>query len=65
MSVHRCKVAPLATRRFDAGLAVTIVSVYGYRASCSCEWRGPVRSSFGAARADLAAHTRPPAALPA
>jgi hypothetical protein len=55
---HHGRVSPMASRRFDVGLACTVVAVYGYRASCACGWRGRVRSTISAARTDVSEHRR-------
>lgn len=40
------------------GLHVMVAKGVGYRAVDRDEWRGPIRTSFRAARADAAAHNQ-------
>jgi hypothetical protein len=50
--LHAIAVRPQSSRRHEAGLGCTVSHVYGYRAVCSCGWRGRVRGSVSGARAD-------------
>ena len=42
----------------SADLRCRVLSGIGFSAVCSCEWRGPIRQSFGSAREDRAQHQR-------
>lgn len=53
---HRLTVKPVRLRERNPNLAADVLRVVGYRASCSCGWRSPVRPTVRAARAELSAH---------
>lgn len=54
--MHAGRVEPVKVRARDDELRVAVLRVVGYRATCSCEWRGSVRRTVAAARVELADH---------
>jgi len=42
--------------QWDADLRTDVLRVWGYRASCSCDWKGRVRGSVAEARRELREH---------
>jgi hypothetical protein len=53
---HHVKVVPVRVRRYDAELDCDKSRIVGYRATCSCGWRGTVRPTVRGARADHREH---------
>ena len=47
---HRVSVKPVRVYSYNAELACHSVRTVGYRAHCSCGWRGQVRASVRVAR---------------
>lgn len=47
---HRVTVKPVRVYSYNAELACHSVRAVGYRATCSCGWRGQVRASVRVAR---------------
>jgi hypothetical protein len=54
--LHRLTVVPLRRRAFSELSGCDTLSVYGFRAVCSCGWAGKIRSSMAVARLDLSEH---------
>jgi hypothetical protein len=54
--LHRVNIVP-QTRVVHSDLTgCDVKSTYGYRATCTCKWRGRVRATVTEARADFAEH---------
>lgn len=51
-------VEPFRTRYYSQALETDVLTVAGYRGSCSCGWRGQVRSHHSHARDDARRHRR-------
>ena len=58
MRAHRVTVHPVRLYEQVPELAVTRVRGIGFRASCRCEWRSPVRGTWREASAEGAVHSR-------
>lgn len=50
------RVRPVRVHYWDSTLRVHAARVIGWRAVCSCEWRGPIRKTRDEARGDAHAH---------
>lgn len=55
---HHVRVKPVRIYSYNAELACHLVRTIGYRAVCSCGWRGSVRGSVHGARELAGAHSR-------
>jgi len=54
--LHRVNVIPQRRREYSAITGCDVSSVYGFRAVCSCGWKGKVRARVSVARLDLREH---------
>ena len=55
---HKATVSPIRVHYLDHDQRVTISRVVGYHAACSCDWKGPNRKDWPAARLDRIEHLR-------
>jgi hypothetical protein len=53
---HHVQVCPVRVRAYDGTLHCERLQVVGYRAICSCGWRGPVRALYAQAHDRGGAH---------
>jgi len=56
--LHRVNVLPCRRIEFSDLTGCETSSIYGYRAVCSCGYRGRVKASYSLARLDLIQHRR-------
>jgi hypothetical protein len=56
MILHRVNIVPQRRKGFSELTGCDVLSIYGYRAVCSCGWRGSVRPEVRAARVDHRDH---------
>lgn len=54
--LHRCAVLPCRKRAYSDLTGCETSSIYGYRATCSCGFRGKVLGRYVDAREDLLTH---------
>lgn len=60
--LHALRYVPVRHREHVAELGCDVSRVVGYRAVCSCGWRGKVYATVAHSRADAAAHVAPASA---
>lgn len=54
--LHRVTISPLRHREFSDLTGCDVSSIYGFRASCVCGWKGKTRRTVAVARLDFAEH---------
>jgi len=54
--LHALRYVAVRHREHSGAMGCDVSRVIGYRASCSCEWRGSVRGTIQEARRDGTAH---------
>jgi hypothetical protein len=56
MILHRVNIVPQRRKGFSELTGCDVLSIYGYRAVCSCGWRGRVRRDMRLARVESREH---------